>query len=46
MLNKIFDSVQDYYKSVFYHTPKEELNESEIKKISSQGLIHFCNSKY
>lgn len=46
MLNKIFNSVQDFYKSVFYHTPKEKLDKSEIEKISSQGLIHFCNSKY
>lgn len=45
MLNKIFDSIQDFYKSIVYHTPKEELNKFEIEKIKSNGLIHFCNSK-
>lgn len=35
MLNKIFDSVRDFYKSIVYHTPKEELNKLEIEKIKS-----------
>lgn len=45
MLNKIFDLVRDFYKSIVYHTPKEELNKLEIEKIKSNGLMHFCNSK-
>lgn len=45
MLNKIFDSVRDFYKSMVYHTPKEELNKLEIENIKSNGLIHFCNSE-
>ena len=45
MLNKIFDSVRDFYKSMVYHTPKEELNKLEIENIKSNGLIHFFNSE-
>ncbi len=41
----IMDFAQILYKSIVYHTPKEKLNDSEIAKIQSNGLIHFCNSK-
>lgn len=45
MLKKIIDFVQDFYKNIVYHTPKEKLNNSEIEKIKVNGLIHFCNSE-
>lgn len=45
MICKIIKSIQNFIISLFYHTPKEKLNESEISKIIENGLIHFCNGR-
>lgn len=45
MGRELIKSVQYFFKSIFYHTPKEKLNKSEIDKIKQSGLIHFCNSR-
>ncbi len=45
MFSELKKSIHDFVKSVIFHTPKDKLNEWEIKQIKQNGLIHFCNKK-
>lgn len=45
MSSGLIKLIQDFFKNIFYHTPKEKLNEGEIEEIIQSGLIHFCNSR-
>lgn len=38
----IFKEITTFVLEVYYHTPKEILNDEEISLIKSNGLIHFC----
>lgn len=45
MLNKLYELIINFCKTIIYHTPAHRLNNQEKEQIKMYGLIHFCEAK-
>lgn len=45
MLNKLYELIINFCKTIIYHTPTHRLNNKEKEQIKMYGLIHFCEAK-